>query len=127
MIVPRPHLSAGQEERRRKSISYLSRQETTVKLTVLRSPIPSSQIAAKRVQVILKGTLLRRNKESQIDGKVRLFSLSLFWSTVRSRRELTSVSAFLSKQPLLNLGPKTITLEKLEFTADERETYTQVE
>lgn len=42
--------------------------------------------------------MLRRNKESQIDGK-----------------------------PLLNLGPKDIVLEKLEFTAEERELYTQVE
>ncbi|KAL7416498.1 SNF2 family N-terminal domain-containing protein [Mrakia frigida] len=58
----------------------------------------NGDIAAKRVQVILKGTLLRRNKESQIDGK-----------------------------PLLNLGPKDILLEKLQFTDDERETYTSVE
>lgn len=56
------------------------------------------RLAAKRVQAVLRKVMLRRTKESTINGK-----------------------------RILQLPPKTIEMVELDFTPEEREIYTSIE
>ncbi|KAG9086889.1 hypothetical protein FRC06_002838, partial [Ceratobasidium sp. 370] len=58
----------------------------------------NSKLAGQRAQALLKKCLLRRTKESKLEGK-----------------------------PLITLQPKTIEIEELEFSPDERQIYAAVE
>ncbi|EJD48096.1 hypothetical protein AURDEDRAFT_113300 [Auricularia subglabra TFB-10046 SS5] len=60
--------------------------------------VRNPNVASNRAQAILKPILLRRNKNSTVDGK-----------------------------PILELGPKTITIHKLDFSPREREIYDALE
>lgn len=56
-----------------------------------------ASLASIRLQAIFKTTLLRRKKDSELDGK-----------------------------KLIELPPKEVTIRKLEFTPEEREIYSMV-
>ncbi|KAG2315951.1 hypothetical protein Bca52824_019073 [Brassica carinata] len=66
----------------------------TIKVPISRN----SQIGYKKLQAILKAIMLRRTKETLLDG-----------------------------QPIINLPPKTINLSKVDFSVEERSFYTKLE
>lgn len=57
----------------------------------------SAQLAATRLQKVMVTFLLRRKKDTQLDGK-----------------------------PLIDLPPKEVVMKRLEFTEEEREIYSMV-